>query len=73
MWLTDRLTDIISTMLGKTICGDRYMQAVDGMIGDPSCRFNIDMHFTFSLIIVFLFGVLLYIASVRETMQGKII
>ncbi len=73
VWLTDRLTQVISTLLGKIICGDCYMQAVNGMIGDPSCGFNIDMHFTFSLIVVFIFGILLYISSARETMQGKIL
>ena len=73
VWLTDRLTHSISTILGKIICGGRYKQTADGMIVDPSCGFNIDMHFTFSLIVVFIFGILLYISSVRETMQVKIL
>jgi len=65
-WLTDKLTHTISTMLGKIIYGDRYMQTADGVIGDPSYGFNIDMHLSFSLMIIFIFGILLYISSHKE-------
>lgn len=66
LWLTDRLTHTISTMLGEIICGDRYMQTVDGMIGDPCCAFNIDMHFSYLLSTVLILGIVFYISSRKE-------
>lgn len=71
VWLTDRLTHAISAMLGKIICGDQYMQFVDGMVGDFSCGFNIDMHLAYSLFTLFLLGILLYYSSLKETVQRE--
>ena len=69
VWLTDRLTHAISTMLGKIIYGDQYMQSVDGIVGDSSCGFNIDMYLAYSLFTVFLLGILLYFSSMKERVQ----
>ena len=71
LWLIDRLTHSISITLGKIIYGDLYMQHVARMIGDRSCKFNIDMYLAYSLFTVFLFGVLLYYSSMKETVQSE--
>jgi len=63
VWLTDRLTHTISTLLGEIIYGDRYIQIEDGAIGDPSCGFNIDMYLAYSLSTVLILGIALYISS----------
>ena len=67
LWLIDRLTHSISITLGKIIYGDLYIQPVVGMMGDQSYRFHIDMYLSYSLFTLFLLGILLYIASIRET------
>ena len=63
VWLIDRLTYAISALLGKLIYGDRYMQTIDGIIGDPSCAFNVDMYLAYSLSTVLIFGIILYLSS----------
>ena len=72
LWLADRLTHSISITLGKVMYGDLYMQHVTKMIGDRSCKFNIDMYLAYSLFTLFLLGILLYISSIRETANRKI-
>ena len=66
VWLIDRLTHAISTMLGKIVYGDHYMHIVDGNMGDPSCKFNIDMYVAYSLFSILILGIVLYISSRRE-------
>jgi len=53
-WLIDGFSPIISTFFGKILCGNRYLQPVEGVVGDVSCGFNADMY-----LVVFLFAVLL--------------
>ncbi len=71
LWLIDRLTHSISIALGKIIYGDLYMQHVARMIGDRSCKFNIDMYLAYSFFTLFLFGMLLYYSSLKETVQRE--
>ena len=66
LWLVDRLTHNISTMLGELICRDHHMHTVDGMIGNASCGLNIDMHLAYLLFTVLIVGIVLYIASHKE-------
>ena len=63
VWLIDRLTNTVSATLGRFIYGDRYMQTENGMIVDPSCVFNIDMHLTYTLSTLLILGIVLYISS----------
>jgi len=67
LWLTDGLTHIISTTLGKIIYGEHYTYTVYALKGDRFCKFNIDMYLAYSLFTVFLFGVLLYYSSLKKT------
>jgi len=60
LWLYDRTTGALSTFLGQIIYKDTYMQSVNGYVGDMSNGFNIDMHLSLILIIMFLIGIVLY-------------
>ena len=71
LWLADRLTHSISFTLGEIIYGDLYMQHVARMIGDRSCKFNIDMYLAYTLFTVFLLGIVLYVSSMKETAQQE--
>jgi len=66
IWIVDRFSNMISTSLGKMICGESYMKAVDGTVGDCSCGFNMDMYLTAVLLIWMLFGVVLYLFSKKK-------
>jgi len=66
IWIVDRFSHIVSTALGQMICGDTYMKAVDGVVGDCSCGFNMDMYLTAILFALMLIGVILYLFSKRE-------
>ena len=72
LWFFDRTTHVITHLLGKRLYGDRYLKALDGIAGDASCGFNIDMHLSFSLIIILILGVLLYVSS-KKTSQENIL
>ena len=67
VWLIDRLTYAISSMLGKIIYGNLYTYPIVDIPDDQSCKFNIDMYLAYSLFTVFLFGVLLYYSSLKKT------
>ncbi|WP_456416498.1 hypothetical protein [Thiolapillus sp.] len=66
IWLTDRISGAISACFGKLYCGKRYMQPVDGTVGDNTCGFNADMYLAALLIAMFLTGIALFIASNRK-------
>ena len=61
IWIVDRFSHIVSTALGQMICGDTYMKAVDGVVGDCSCGFNTDMYLTAVLFVLMLLGFVLYL------------
>lgn len=69
VWLIDRLTYDISTMLGKIIYGNLYTYPIVDMSGDQSYKFNIDMYLSYSLFTVFLLGTLLYYSSMKKSIQ----
>ena len=58
-WLTGRFTHAISDGLGKAVCGDRYLQAVNGTVGDASCGFNADLYLTVFLMLALVAGAVL--------------
>ena len=67
VFAVDRLTQSISTFFGKLICGERYLQAVNGVVGDASCGFNMDMYLSICLLGVFIVGLILVIISRNDT------
>ena len=71
IWLLDRMTQVISNTLGHILYGDDYMQPINGIVGDMSYVFNTDMHLTFSLVVIFILGVVLYISSKKSTLKNN--
>jgi len=66
IWILDLFTKVVSTTIGKMICGDTYMCAVDGVVGDCSCGFNTDMHLAFVLVTLIVLGTVLTLFSKRK-------
>lgn len=63
VWLIDRFSLVISTSFGELYCGNRYMQPVDGVVGDVSCGFNADIYLVVFLFTVLLIGITLFTTS----------
>jgi hypothetical protein len=63
-FLINRLLGLpISTIFGEILCGSRYMQPVNGIVGDVSCGFNADMYFAVLSLTVLLIGITLVITT----------
>jgi len=67
--IVDRMTGLISTFIGKQICGDQYMCPVEGVVCDRSCGFNTDMYLAFFLVLVLLIGIALIISSQKRILK----
>ena len=72
LWMFERLTNSISTLLGKLICGESYMNPVNGEISDLSCGFNTDMHLSFTLVILLIIGLISYILASRQIIAEQV-
>ena len=66
LWMVEKSTQNISLILGKMRCGDHYMQAVDGIVGEQSCGFNDDVYVASTLLVLLLTGFVLRITSKPE-------
>ncbi len=63
-WLIDRFLGFpISTLLGEIFCGNRYMQPVEGIVGDASCGFNADMYLVIFILAALLTGITLVVTT----------
>ncbi len=63
LWFIDRSSSIISANFSRILCGDHYLQPVNGLLGDDSCGFNADMHFTALMFLILITGIALIIIS----------
>lgn len=61
--LVNRSSSILSDFFGKLACGDSYMQPINGILGDASCGFNMDMYIATFSIISLLIGIILVFIS----------
>lgn len=57
--VVDRFSLVISSFLGEITCGDRYLQPVQGVVGDVSCGFNADMTLFLFLAVALIVGAIL--------------
>ena len=57
LWLINRFSYIISSYFSRLLCGELYLQPVDGILGDVSCGFNADMYFTALMFLVLITGI----------------
>jgi len=61
----ESLTGILSLVLCQKLC-PHYVVSSEPQIVDYSCGFNTDMYLNFSLVLLFIFGIVLNILSFRE-------
>ena len=66
IWILDRTTGVISDIVGQILYGDDYLRPINGVVGDMSSGFNTDMYLTFSLGVIFISGLVLYISSKKS-------
>ena len=52
LWFIDWFLHIISANSSRILCSDLYLQHVKGILGDLSCGFNADLHFTALMFLV---------------------
>jgi len=71
VFLINKVSLIIPTFLGELYCGERYMQAVNGIVGDVSCGFNVDMYLFIFLFIILLIGVAVVITTRRTKVENS--
>lgn len=63
-WVTDQLShNMLSHAIGKWLCGDHYMQQINGVISQHSCGFNTDLHLTALLILALAVGIILSLTT----------
>jgi hypothetical protein len=67
LWIFERVTSMLSDTLGKWLYGEKYMQPVDGYVGDRSYGFNTDMYLSLTLIVLFILGIILYIKAGKSS------
>lgn len=63
LFVLDRVTHSISDFVGKLFCGESYLQAVDGTVGDLSCGFNTDLYLVAGLVLLFVTGLIVNFMS----------
>ncbi len=63
LWILDRLTDWVSTLVGEMICGTEYLCPVDGVVCDRSCGFNTDMHLSMLFVTLIILGIILLLSA----------
>jgi hypothetical protein len=66
LWLINKFSYIISSYFSRLLCGELHLQPVDGILGDVSCRFNADMHFTALMFLVLITGIAVIIISLVQ-------
>ena len=66
LWLINRFSYIISFYFSRLLCGKLYLQPVDGILGDVSCGFNVDIHFTALMFLVLITGIAVLIISLVQ-------
>jgi len=63
-WVTDQLShNLLSNAIGRWLCGDHYLQPIDGVLSAQSCGFNTDIHLTALLVLALGVGVLLSLTT----------
>ncbi len=66
--VVNRLSPLPSDVLGRLVCGRHYLQPVNGVVGDGSCGFNMDMYLAAFLLPAGVAGVIL----LRRAGQNKV-
>ena len=71
LWILERVTCILSDLLGRWLYGNQYLQPVEGQMGDMSPGFNMDMYLSLAFLVLFVLGVVLYAVFRKSPMPMK--
>jgi len=66
LWLINRFSCIISSYFSRLLCRELYLKSMDGILGDVSCGFNADMHFTSLMFLILITGIAVLIISLVQ-------
>ena len=70
--VTEKFTnESISSLIGKTICGDSYMEEIDGRVSELSCGFDTDMYLAMAMMVLFAIGLLMLFVDYIKKFRSK--
>jgi len=72
MFIYEKLTSSISTMLCSLYCGKDCIKKSNDIVGDPSCHFNLDMYMSASFILLFILGMVISILADCEKKYERV-
>lgn len=67
VFIAERSTFAISAWLARAWCGERYLQPVEGIMGEISCGFDADMYLAVVLLLPALAGIGMLLSTGRFT------
>ena len=65
--LFENMTGVPSRLLCEELCGKNYLPLLEPKVIDSSCRFYADMYLSFSLVLLFVFGMVITILLGRRS------
>lgn len=65
--LFENMTGVPSRLLCEELCGKSYLPLLEPKIVDTSCSFRTDMYLSFSLVLLFVFGMVTTILLGRRS------
>ena len=65
--LFENITGVLSRLLCEEVCGKSYLPVLEPKIVDTSCSFRTDMYLSFSLVLLFVFGMVTAILLGRRS------
>ena len=63
----ENMTGVPSRLLCEELCGKSYLPPLEPKIVDTSCSFRTDMYLSFSLVLLFVFGMVITILLGRRS------
>ena len=63
----ENMTGVPSRLLCEEVCGKSYLLPLEPKIVDTSCSFRTDMYLSFSLVLLFVFGMVITILLGRRS------
>jgi len=67
----ENMTGVPSRLLCEELCGKSYLPSLEPRVIDQSCGFYADMYLSFSLVLLFVFGMVITILLGRRSVFGQ--
>lgn len=71
LFFFESMTGLLSHMLCQKLCGEHYVSSIEPTIVDLSCGFHAELYLYFSLILTFVFGMVVNILLSRRTVEEQ--